>query len=209
MLCRRVSFSGSSPRTGRSRSSSIRRGWRSGNRFRPPAETHSPTRRNVPVPPRWGSCVSRRTRISLCVGSLCLALVAGAGVSLAAPSPQTEGAPGLPSPTPTPPPPPEESGPSPQPAPPPPPSPAPSPPSAAPPPQAPNREPAAPAPGAEVTTPAGKPESEEGPPAASPEAGKGVIGHIVVDGNVRVSDSAFFSNLKIKSGDPYDERTIQ
>jgi len=36
-----------------------------------------------------------------------------------------------------------------------------------------------------------------------------VIGRIVVDGNVRVSDSAFFSNLKLKSGDPYDERTIQ
>jgi len=156
--------------------------------------------------------VSRRTGISFCVGFLCLALVARAGVSLAAPSPQTEAAPRQPSPTPTPQPPPEESGPSPQPAPAPQPSPTPSPPSDEPqaqPPQEPNREPAAPAPGAESTTPAGRPESGEGPPAAPAAAGTGVIGHIVVDGNVRVSDSAFFSNLKIKSGDPYDERTIQ
>ena len=44
--------------------------------------------------------------------------------------------------------------------------------------------------------------------AASPEKG-GVIGTIVVDGNLRVSDSAFFNNLKIKTGGPYDERAIR
>jgi outer membrane protein insertion porin family len=36
-----------------------------------------------------------------------------------------------------------------------------------------------------------------------------VIGRIVVDGNVRVSDTAFFSNLHLKAGDAYDERAIQ
>ncbi|MCZ6696282.1 MAG: hypothetical protein O7A63_07055, partial [Acidobacteria bacterium] len=35
-----------------------------------------------------------------------------------------------------------------------------------------------------------------------------VLGQIVVDGNRRVSDSAFFNNLRLKTGDPYDERAI-
>jgi len=52
--------------------------------------------------------------------------------------------------------------------------------------------------------PAGEAEPEEGKP-----AGAGTIGRIVVDGNVRVSDSAFFNSLKIKTGDPYDEAAIQ
>jgi outer membrane protein insertion porin family len=40
-------------------------------------------------------------------------------------------------------------------------------------------------------------------------AGERIIGQIVVDGNQRVSDSAFFNSLKLKKGDPYDERAIQ
>jgi len=36
-----------------------------------------------------------------------------------------------------------------------------------------------------------------------------VIGQIVVDGNIRVSDSAFFSNLHLRKGDPYDEKTVR
>ncbi len=35
------------------------------------------------------------------------------------------------------------------------------------------------------------------------------IGQIVVDGNVRVSDTTFFSNLRIRRGDAYDERVIR
>src|SRR5713226_374916 len=45
-----------------------------------------------------------------------------------------------------------------------------------------------------------------GPPATG---GKGVIGSIVVDGNVRVSDVAFYNSLKLKKGDPYDEVAIR
>lgn len=40
-------------------------------------------------------------------------------------------------------------------------------------------------------------------------AGEGRIGKIFVDGNVRVSDAAFFSNLRVKPGDPFDERGLQ
>jgi outer membrane protein insertion porin family len=40
------------------------------------------------------------------------------------------------------------------------------------------------------------------------EATERVIGQIVVDGNRRVSDSAFFNNLRLKPGDPYDERVL-
>ncbi|PYS96951.1 MAG: hypothetical protein DMF50_02615, partial [Acidobacteria bacterium] len=82
------------------------------------------------------------------------------------------------------------------------PSPAPAPPSppAASAPEGPAREEGG---GAEAAAPA-----QEGP-AAPPEAEKQVIGQVVVDGNVRVSDSAFFNSLKLKSGDPYDERAIQ
>ncbi|HXH28310.1 MAG TPA: POTRA domain-containing protein, partial [Candidatus Polarisedimenticolia bacterium] len=45
--------------------------------------------------------------------------------------------------------------------------------------------------------------------AEGPPTGARVIGEIVVDGNQRVSDSAFFNSLKLKKGDPYDERAIQ
>jgi outer membrane protein insertion porin family len=58
---------------------------------------------------------------------------------------------------------------------------------------------------AEPAPPSGTP--QEAQPAAG-RAGGGVIGKIFVDGNVRVSDSAFFNNLKIKPGDPFDERGI-
>ncbi len=47
---------------------------------------------------------------------------------------------------------------------------------------------------------------EEAPPDSGASA---VIGQIVVDGNVRVSDSAFFSNLHLKKGDPYDEKAVR
>lgn len=52
-----------------------------------------------------------------------------------------------------------------------------------------------------------QPEAEEGDPAVA--TGKGVLGSIVVDGNARVSDSAFFNSLRLKTGDPYDERAIR
>jgi len=79
----------------------------------------------------------------------------------------------------------------------------------------------------------GPPEGPEAPPAAPPpepapaetgpaapdqggigdlfrrDAAPGrVIGKIHVDGNVRVSDGAFFNNLRLKSGEPFDERVI-
>ena len=41
------------------------------------------------------------------------------------------------------------------------------------------------------------------------EEGPAVIGEIAVDGNVRVSDTAFYNNLRIKPGDEYDERAIR
>ncbi len=46
-------------------------------------------------------------------------------------------------------------------------------------------------------------------PGPAPEEGKKVIGQIVVDGNVRVSESAFFSNVRVKAGDEYDEKAIR
>ncbi len=46
-------------------------------------------------------------------------------------------------------------------------------------------------------------------PGAPATGGKGVIGSIVVDGNVRVSDVAFYNSLKLKKGDPYDEVAIR
>ncbi|HYS05042.1 MAG TPA: POTRA domain-containing protein [Candidatus Dormibacteraeota bacterium] len=56
--------------------------------------------------------------------------------------------------------------------------------------------------------PGGEPEGATAPEAPA-GGGKGVIGRIVVDGNIRVSDTAFFNSLHLKSGDPYDERAIQ
>lgn len=70
----------------------------------------------------------------------------------------------------------------------------------------------------EVGAPAGPPAPEAAPedaaqaggePEEGPPGGRGTIGRIVVDGNARVSDSAFFNSLKIKTGDPYDEGAIQ
>jgi outer membrane protein insertion porin family len=56
--------------------------------------------------------------------------------------------------------------------------------------------------------PEGQAEGAAGPEAQ--EGGtKGVIGRIVVDGNVRVSDTAFFNSLHLKTGDSYDARAIQ
>ncbi len=57
---------------------------------------------------------------------------------------------------------------------------------------------AAPAPADETTGP---------PEAAGPASGK-VIGKIFVDGNIRVSDSAFFSSLRLKPGDPFDAKAV-
>lgn len=88
----------------------------------------------------------------------------------------------------------------------------PSPPEPAPP-EAPPPE-AAPEP-AETTpeTPEAGPDAEAESPPAKPAApgGEGalVIGQIVVDGNIRVSDGAFFGNLRLRTGDPYDERAIR
>ena len=57
--------------------------------------------------------------------------------------------------------------------------------------------------------PAAAPAGAEPEPAAPVPAGPPIIGQIVVDGNVRVSDTAFFSNLKLKKGDPYDEAALR
>src|SRR2546428_2949607 len=196
MPCRRVSFSGSFPRTGRSRFSSIRRGWRSGSRSRSPAESDS--RHNRTPSLSLGERVPRSVRIFSPLCGLLLALVAPASVSRGGvPSPETAAAtvseaapspaPPGPAPTPSPTAPPSDEGSSPS--------------------QEGDR---APETGREAAPPAGHEQPEE---AAGPEdqaaGGKGVIGRIVVDGNVRVSDTAFFSNLHLKSGDPYDERAIQ
>jgi outer membrane protein insertion porin family len=56
---------------------------------------------------------------------------------------------------------------------------------------------------------AGEGQPEEVPGPGTPAGGKGLIGKIVVDGNVRVSDTAFFNSLHLKSGDPFDERAIR
>jgi outer membrane protein insertion porin family len=87
-----------------------------------------------------------------------------------------------------------------------------SPPSA--PPQPPAPEPTAPEPAAPPTGGTEGPSVPEPQGAAAPEAGSTagtplVIGQIVVDGNIRVSDSAFFSNLHLRKGDPYDEKAIR
>src|SRR5882672_11205384 len=72
MPCRRVSFSGSSPRTGRSRSSSIRSGWPSGSRSRSPADTESRHYRARTVP--LGDRVPRAVRVCPPVFAAILAL---------------------------------------------------------------------------------------------------------------------------------------
>jgi outer membrane protein insertion porin family len=54
-----------------------------------------------------------------------------------------------------------------------------------------------------------EPEVPTSPEAAAPAVAKGTIGTIVVDGNVRVSDTAFFSSLRLKAGDLYDEAGIR
>ena len=93
-----------------------------------------------------------------------------------------------------------------------PPAPAPGPPAPAQPqdaPQPPSAGPdAPPAPGdapAPAAPPAGSP-----PPAPAP-AGEAapLIGQIVIDGNQRVSDSAFYNSLRIKKGDRYDEEALR
>jgi outer membrane protein assembly factor BamA len=70
------------------------------------------------------------------------------------------------------------------------------------------QEPAAPPPGG-----AGNTERPEAQGATAPDSGAPaaplLIGQIVVDGNIRVSDSAFFSNLHLRKGDPYDEKAIR
>jgi outer membrane protein assembly factor BamA len=60
-------------------------------------------------------------------------------------------------------------------------------------------------PPAEEAPAAPAPAGEEAPP--SPAAA--TIGRIVVDGNVRVSDAAFFSNLRIHPDAPYDEEEVR
>jgi len=65
-------------------------------------------------------------------------------------------------------------------------------------------------PPAEESAPSG---TDTGPVVSTPtppeSENTAVIGEIVVDGNVRVSDGAFFGNLRLKRGDPYDERLIR
>jgi outer membrane protein insertion porin family len=58
--------------------------------------------------------------------------------------------------------------------------------------------------------PAGAPLPTEATPdeESTGRSGGRAIGKIFVDGNVRVSDSAFFNSLRIKPGDPFDERAI-
>src|SRR6266850_4476669 len=186
MCCRRTSFSASSPETGRSRSSSIRRGWRSGSRSRSSADGSS---RRDPID-RVGDRVLRWSRALTAACSLALALAAASPAAQARPSADPAPAPG-PAPSPAP-----EAGQAPAASP----SPAPPSPPAAPAPEGPAREEGG---GTEEAAPA------EEAPAAPSAAEKQVVGQIVVDGNVRVSDSAFFNSLKLKSGDPYDERAVQ
>lgn len=76
---------------------------------------------------------------------------------------------------------------------------------------APAQETAAPPPPAEAEPGPGDPGSgraEEPDPPPDPSGGAPRIGRIYVDGNVRVSDGAFFGNLRLKPGDPFDEKAI-
>jgi len=73
-------------------------------------------------------------------------------------------------------------------------------------PPSPSGEQAAPS---EAPSPPGAGQEEGTPAPDSSEPATAVIGQIVVDGNVRVSDGAFFGNLHLKKGDPYDERAIR
>jgi len=86
------------------------------------------------------------------------------------------------------------------------------------PPPAPATEPDAP-PAAEPPPPVRTGEPETGPAAATGDpaavatpggaAAPATIGQIVVDGNLRVSDTTFFNNLRIRRGDPYNEPIIR
>src|SRR5712692_1668110 len=180
MSCRRTSSWASSPATGRSRSSSSRIS----------KGWHSGSRSKSPADgaPRHDPLFrvgARVPRLRLTILSASVFL----GLAWAVPGPSLAG-------TPPPAPPAEER------------------PAAAPeatPPPAPE---ATPQPGPEATPqPAAAPGQESalqpaapGPPATG---GKGVIGSIVVDGNVRVSDVAFYNSLKLKKGDPYDEGAVR
>jgi len=69
-------------------------------------------------------------------------------------------------------------------------------------------------PGAGPPAATGEPAAAAEEPGAAAETGEGAavpatIGQIVVDGNLRVSDTTFFNNLRIRRGDPYDERVIR
>jgi outer membrane protein insertion porin family len=86
-----------------------------------------------------------------------------------------------------------------------------------PPPSPPGAEPGTP-PAAEPEPPPAAEPAE--PPATTPDAGAApapaaeasgpvTIGQIVVDGNLRVSDTTFFNNLHIRRGDAYDEHVIR
>src|SRR3989442_892229 len=190
MSCRRASFSVSCPGTGRSRSSStgISKGWRSGSRSKSRADGAPHHNPGVRVGARVSLCWRTFVRASSMAG-LMLALGTHRPAAAAPQAPVAEPPDAAqPSPTPQPTPAPEPS---------PPPKPAPSP---APTPSASSGEEEAPRRGG-----AGTPftlETEGG-------GEKRVIGSIIVDGNIRVSDSAFTNSLKIKPGDPYDEATIR
>src|SRR6267143_609856 len=175
MPCRRVSFSGSFPRTGRSKSASIRRGWRSGNRSRSPAESDSRHKRTLPA--SLGERVSRSVRSFSPVCGLLLILAASPSVSRGAVRSQPEPPKGSSEPAAAPA------------AAPPAPAPSPSPPAAPPQEASPPSQEAGQGPGAgQGAQPAAGQESpEETEGSKGPAAGsKGVIGRIVVDGNVRV-----------------------
>jgi outer membrane protein assembly factor BamA len=70
------------------------------------------------------------------------------------------------------------------------------------------QEPAAPPPGGSGNTEGPEAQGATAPDSGAPAAPL-LIGQIVVDGNIRVSDSAFFSNLHLRKGDPYDEKAIR
>src|SRR6266571_4561090 len=180
MSCRRTSSWASSPATGRSRSSSSRIS----------KGWHSGSRSKSPADGaprhdplfRVGARVPR-SRLTILSASVFL------GLASAVPGPSLAGTP--------PPAPPAEARPAAAPEA----TPAPAP--EATPPPTPEATPApAPAPGQESAL-------QVAAPGAPATGGKGVIGSIVVDGNVRVSDVAFYNSLKLKKGDPYDEVAIR